>query len=586
MSGATWDFSCPGWEEKLKRGETPIASLPLNEVEAQCAVDYYNKLRLPDVKGLPALGDVSGEWFRDIVRAAFGSVFAEPDPENSGIEMHVRHVGELFILVPKKNSKTTNSAALGIVWLLMNTVPHVDGIIVGPTQEVAEKCFDQAMNMIRLDPYLERRFKVIEHKKTIIDLEKDETTGQPRRASLKIKSFDRKVVTGSIPAFAIIDELHVMAQSHAASKVIAQIRGGMITNPESLLVFITTQSDGSPSGVFKEELDYARAVRDGRIRTDVRMLPVLYEFPEAVQVSEDKKWRDVKLWPMVLPNLNRSVRLDRLASEYRTAADKGIETEVVWASQHLNIQIGLGLHTDRWVGADYWQGSARAGLSLETIKETSDVCVVGIDGGGLDDLLGLAVIGRHAVTKVWQVWCRAYADPVVLGRRKSIAERLRDFEKQGDLVFCENGTDDIAEIAEICADLNAAGLLPDQNAIGLDPEGVAAIIDALNAEGLSEEHLAAVSQGYKLNAAIKGSPRKLKNRSLVHCGQPLMAWCVENAKTEMRGNAQVVTKAISGAGKIDPLMAMFNAFMLMSWNPEPSSRRYADEYFAALEGAA
>ena len=66
---------------------------------------------------------------------------------------------------------------------------------------------------------------------------------------------------------------------------------------------------------------------------------------------------------------------------------------------------------------------------------------------------------------------------MVLGRRKSIAERLRDFEKQGDLVFCENGTDDIAEIAEICADLNAAGLLPDQNAIGLDPEGVAAIIE-------------------------------------------------------------------------------------------------------------
>lgn len=574
MSFEAWDFSCPDWEEKLRRGETPIAALPLNEIEAQCAVDYYNKLRLPDVKGLPELGKVSGEWFRDIVRAAFGSVFPVPDIENEGETLHVRQVGELFLLVPKKNSKTTGSAALGLVWLLMNTTPNVDGIIVGPTQEVAEKCFEQAANMIRLDPYLVKRFKVVDHKKTIIDLEKDDVTGQPRRASLKIKSFDRKVVTGSIPAFAIIDELHVMAQSHAASKVIAQIRGGMITNPESLLVFITTQSDGAPAGVFKEELDYARAVRDGRIKTDVRLLPVLYEFPETIQVSEDKKWRDTKIWPMVLPNLNKSVRLDRLASEYRTAADKGVESEIVWASQHLNIQIGLGLHNDRWVGADFWLKAGRQDMTLQTIMDTSEVCVVGIDGGGLDDLLGLSVIGRHEITKTWQVWCKAWADPVVLGRRKSVAETLRDFEKDGDLVFCENGTDDIAEIATICADLNAAGLLPEKNAIGLDPEGVAAIIDAIIAEDLHEDQLAAVSQGYKLNAAIKGAPRKLKSGSLLHCAQPMMNWCVGNAKTEMRGNAQVVTKQISGAGKIDPLMAMFNAFMLMSWNPTAQGVSY------------
>ncbi len=572
MSFERFSFSCPDWEEKLRRGETPIPSIDIDEVEAQCAVDFYDKLRLPDVPGQPTLGEVSGEWFRDILRAAFGAVRKVDLKGTTGIVTLHRMVGELFILVPKKNSKTTNSAALGIVWLLMNTRPNVDGIIVGPTQEVADKCFEQASAMIKLDPYLEKRFQIIDHKKTIIDLKIGEETGKPLNAKLKIKSFDRKVVTGSIPAFAIIDELHVMAQSHMASKVLAQIRGGMITNPESLLVIITTQSDGPPAGVFKEELDYARAVRDGRITEDVRMLAVLYEFPESIQSAPEKPWRDLKLWPMVLPNLGLSVFLDRLSAEYRTAREKGIETETVWASQHLNIQIGLGLHTDRWAGADYWLAAGRTDLNLQSIIETSDVCVVGIDGGGLDDLLSLGVIGRHAETKIWQHWAKAWGDDkYVRERRKSVVPTLEDFAKDGDFEFVDDLHDAYEEIADICMQLRDAGVLPEEDGIGMDPEGVSLIIDALIERGFRIEDIRSISQGYKLNAAIKSSPVKLKNGSFVHCGQPLMAWCVGNAKTELRGNAQIVTKAASGTGKIDPLMALFDGVQLMSWNPVGSS---------------
>ena len=56
----------------------------------------------------------------------------------------------------------------------------------------------------------------------------------------------------------------------------------------------------------------------------------------------------------------------------------------------------------------------------------------------------------------------------------------------------------------------------------------------------------------------------------------MMAFSVENARTEARGNAVIVTKAESGTGKIDPLIAMFNAFQLMSQHPEANQTDLSD----------
>lgn len=561
------NLACLDWREKLKRGETPIANLPIDSVEAEVAVGFFNKLVVPDIPGQPTMGEVSGEWFRDIIRAAFGTVEFVDDPRLPGQKIMVRRIGEVFVLVPKKNSKTTNSAALGIVALLMNRRPNIDGVIIGPTQEVADKCFSQAVAMIEADEYLNRRFKVIEHKKTIIDLHVDEQTGVAMNAKLKIKSFDPKVVTGSIPAFAILDELHVMAESHHASRVIGQIRGGMITNDESLLVIITTQSETVPSGVFKAELEVARGIRDGKIPPGGRMLPVLYEFPVEVQGHPDKPWRDVKLWPQVLPNLERSITLARLIPDYEQAQQKGPEEEARWASQHLNIQIGLGLNLDGWSGARHWLACELPELSLATLLRDCEVATIGIDWGGADDLASLAVIGRRKGDKVWLLWTRSWVRPSALQQRKEIAERLQDFVTQGDLVIVQTGEDQAAQAADLCAQVLSSGLLPEESGIGLDSAGVALLVDALAAQSMSDPLVQAVGQGWRLQSAISTLPLKLEAKKLLHAGQGIMGWAVGNAKQELKGSNYLVTKQAAGSAKIDPLMAVFNAAMLMFLNP-------------------
>ena len=56
-------------------------------------------------------------------------------------------------------------------------------------------------------------------------------------------------------------------------------------------------------------------------------------------------------------------------------------------SKHANVEIGLALRADRWAGADFWEQQARR-VTFEDILRRSEVVTVGIDGGGLDDLLG------------------------------------------------------------------------------------------------------------------------------------------------------------------------------------------------------
>lgn len=549
MTASAWNFAQPDWEQRLRDGRSLIPDLPLDQIEAGKAVGIFNKLRLPDVPDQPALEHAAGEWQRDIVRAIFGSLVEG-----------VRMVPEVFCMVPKKNSKTTGGAAIALTALLMNKRPRAQLIFVGPTQEVADLAFEQCAGMIEADPegYLQRRFHVQDHIKTITD--------RTNKAKLKIKTFDTKVVTGSKPVFVLLDELHLMGAMNGAGKVITQLRGGRIANPESVLVIITTQSDEPPTGPFKSELSYARRVRDGQVK-EGRTLPLLYEFPAAMQADKTKPWADPKNWPMVLPNLGRSITLDSLVRDYQAALDKGDEEEQRWTSQHLNIEIGLALHGDRWAGADYWRKAEDDTITFETILERCEVVIAAADGGGLDDLFGFSVIGREKVTKRWLSWSRAWAHTRVLERRKDIAETLRDFERDGDLVVVDDLMDAAVEVASYVARIKAAGLLPEKHGVGVDAWCIEDLITALDAVGVNGEEIVAVKQGSALSPATWGLETMLDKLRLVHGAQPMMDWCVGNARTEQRGNAQLITKQTAGKSKIDPLIALFNAAMIMFRNP-------------------
>ena len=183
-----------------------------------------------------------------------------------------------------------------------------------------------------------------EHRKTVID--------RVTKSFIKIKTFDMKVMTGSKPLIVLIDELHIMGSIHYAARVIRQIRGALVRRKDGLLMIISTQSDEPPVGAFRSELNYARDIRDGKVKGKVRLLPFLIEFPERMQRDEKKPWADPVNWPYVMPNLGRSLNIDDMIVDFDAERQKGKEAEIMWASQHLNIQPGIAI--GGWRGTDYW----------------------------------------------------------------------------------------------------------------------------------------------------------------------------------------------------------------------------------------
>ncbi|MBN9242441.1 MAG: terminase large subunit [Mesorhizobium sp.] len=542
-------FACPDWWERIQAGEMPMADVPVNAAKAAKAVAFFNRLRLPDVPGTPALEEACGDWFREILCA----FLASEDPVT-----RQRLVWELLCMVPKKNSKTTYVAALGLTALFMEEAPNRQMLIVAPSQNISERCFDQAQGMIRLDERLKSIFLVQDHLKSI--------TRRKTGTQLNVKSFDTSIVTGEIPVLTIIDEVHELGKKAKAAAVMQQIRGGGITKQGGQVLMITTQSDEAPAGIWRTELIKARKIRDGQGGASPIMLPVLYEFPADLQKDQDF-WRDQDKWRLLLPNIGRSIDEARLIADYENNGRATAQAEQIWASQHLNIEIGVGIGDDAWRGAEFWDLRADPTLTLESLIERSEVAVVGADGGGLDDLFGVCVVGREKVTRRWLVWCHAFAHPKVLERRKEIAAQLKDFEAEGSLTFCEV-SEYVTRIAAIAARLRDAGLLPEKNAVGFDPNNIAAFVDALALEGIDGAMLHRLRQGPALSPALWGLEHKLSDDTISHDGSGLMSWSVGNVKIEVKGNGNMATKQAAGRAKIDPVIAMLCAAILMSWNPE------------------
>ncbi|MDK1683482.1 terminase large subunit [Acinetobacter terrestris] len=545
-----WTTACPDWEKRIVAKESLMPCKPLFPEVADIALSIFNELILVDVMDSPKMGDVTLQWVLDFVQAIFGAY----DPVEKK-----RLIREFFLLISKKNTKSTIAAGIMMTALILNDRMSAELIILAPTKEVADNSFNPIRDFIRADPELSEMLNISEHTKTVTHL----GTG----ATLKVIAAESNAAAGKKASIILIDEIWLFGKRANAESMFREAKGGLASRPEGCVIYLSTMSDEVPCGVFKQLLDYARDIRDG-IKVNKQFLPLIYEFPKwMLEAGEHLK---IENFYITNPNLGASVDLDYLINEFEKVKDAGEESLRDFLAKHLNVEIGMNLRANRWAGAEYWLQQSK-NFTLSKLIDQSDVITAGIDGGGLDDLLGFAVLGRHAKSRKWWLWNHAWCLRIALERRKENTPKYLDFEKEGSLTIVDSVGPDIDQLAQYTKQVYDSGKL---DKIGLDPLGLGGLLDGLLAVGIPQEQMIAVAQGYKLAGYIQTTERKLAEGNLYHAGQDLMTWCAGNARIVMKGNGMMISKQESGTAKIDPLIATFNAVALMSLNPEPINKDY------------
>lgn len=548
-----WSTCLEDWQSKIVNEESLIPCPPLNKQVADIAVKIFKSLILVDFYK-KTLGEVCKQWVFDFVAVIFGAY----DP----IERE-RYIKEFFLLIAKKNSKSTIASGIMLTAIILNERHSAQFVIVSPTKETSESSFRPVADMIKADPKLLKMFNVADHGKTITHL--------GTKATLKVLAFDANTLTGLKATGILVDEIHLLGNKPQADTILREAMGGMLSRPEGFCIYLTTQSSGTPNGIFKQKLEYARAVRDGKVINN-QFLPVLYEYPEAMLL--DESYLDPKNWYIPNPNYDASLKIKDLVRQYEQIKDIR-ESLQDFLSKHLNVQQTMNLKANNWELFTDLLPRSEIDLSLEELIEQSEVISIGFDGARVYDLAGLTVTGRIKNTTEYLTWSHGWLNRLAIDKNKRSATKLLELEALKEITIVDQEAQQFTEITALIKMIDQSGKLYQ---IGVDAAGLGNFKTDLEEAGVDINKIIPIRQGIQLQNYITAVEQLLFKGSIKFARQELIRWQASNTRLISKFNAVMISKEDS-TDKIDNIISMLNSIAIMVTNPPSMTTKKANIYF-------
>lgn len=293
------------------------------------------------------------EW--DLVRPLFGWK----------TKTGARRFAEAHVEVPKKQGKSSLCAALGL-YLMFGDGEHGAEVYAGATtRDQAAIVHKEAARMARGSEHLSRRFRCIDHRKTIYH---DASNSFFRALSADVESAEGLNIHG-----AIIDELHV----HKNRLLYDTLKHGGSARRQPLMIAITTAGIYDPTSIGWEQHDYARKILDGMV-DDTKF------FAYIAGATDEDDWRDPAVWKRANPSWGVTINTERALgmiaeAESKPAAVNGLKRYRlnIWTRQSV-----------AWMQPDIWSACA---ADYNESDLAGMECYAGMDLSQSDDLTALVL---------------------------------------------------------------------------------------------------------------------------------------------------------------------------------------------------
>ncbi|HDR7801353.1 TPA: terminase large subunit [Bacillus tropicus] len=216
----------------------------------------------------------------------------------------IRKYREFMLIVARKNGKSAWGSAIALYLMVADNEPGPEIVSAATKKDQAKIIWSEAKRMVKKSPILSKRIRTL-----VAEMISDFNDG-----SFKPLSSDSNTLDGLNVHCSLIDELHAIEDKNLYDVIV----DGM-TAREQPISIITTTAGTVREGIF--DIKYEEAERiinsydDPDVRTDERVLPIIYELDKREEWTEESCWRKAN------PGLGTIKNLDQLRSKVEKAKE-------------------------------------------------------------------------------------------------------------------------------------------------------------------------------------------------------------------------------------------------------------------------
>ena len=452
-------------------------------------------------------------WQKEIVRNLFGTL----NPNGA------RQYRTAYIEIPRKNGKTELAAAIALYLLFADKEMGAEIYSAAADRDQASLVFHVAADMIRQEPRLLERCRILDSTKRVI---------VPSTNSFyRVLSADAYTKHGLNTHGVIFDELH--AQPNRDLWDVLTTGGGTRTQP---LVFAITTAGYDRNSICWEQHDYAEKILKGIIK-DPTFYAVIY------RADEDDDWTDEKVWHKANPALGIFRSLDEMSSLFEKAQN-------VPSLQNTFRRLYLNQWTaqeTRWLDMKYWDQCSYA-VDQDYLKGRE--CYAGLDLASTTDIAAFVMVFRD--NEIFYVMPRFWIpqeDMIERSRRDRVPYEA--WVQEGLIIATEGNVIDYAGIEK---EIEALGEIYNIKEIAYDRWGAVQISQDLSAMGFT---VVPFGQGYKsMSPPTKELLKLVMSRRVQHGGNPVLRWMADNMIVDTDPAGNVKPNKAKSTEKIDGMVAL------------------------------